>query len=502
MTRTLLVTDASLRAERVYGHAVGAVCGTLRLTYGELGSRCRRLASGLRARGVGRGDRVAVLMGNCHRFLESYTAVPGIGAAIVPLNTRDTPSEHAAVLRDCRPQLLIADEQHREIAIELAGTAAVIDPPAYERMIAGHDESELGVGVSEGDPAGLFYTGGTTGAPKAVVLTHRNLVANAFNMTIAAGYTAADSFLHAAPMFHLADGSSIYALSWLGARHVFVPRFDPATVLDTLARERVTCTILVPAMVAALLQRPDRMPPPTLRLMLHGGAAMPMALLRRAVAALDCSFTQAYGLTESSSLATMLPDEERLLDDPRAGSVGRPVMGVDLLVCCADGTPCPPGEVGEVTLAGPAVTSGYWNRPAETAAALRDGRLWTGDLGYIDPDGYLYLVDRAKDVIITGGENVYSTEVEQALTAHPAIAEAAVIGVPDQVWGERVHAVVVARSGTEPTLGEVRAFCKQRLAGYKCPRGLDVVDALPRSGAGKALKRELRARYAGVVTAP
>ncbi|MGH2352784.1 MAG: class I adenylate-forming enzyme family protein, partial [Chloroflexota bacterium] len=370
-------------------------------------------------------------------------------------------------------------------------------PEDYEQLVTASAEVEVGDEVAEEDLAGLFYTGGTTGKPKGVMLTHRNLVANAFHMSIGAGYGEADTFLHAAPMFHLADGSSIYALTWLGARHVFLPAFDPAATLDLIGRERVTCTILVPTMINAVVHHPQVAEADlrSLRLILHGGAPIAAELLRRAVTTLGCSFTQAYGLTETSSLAAMLPREERLLDDGRSRSAGRAVMGLELAVRRPDGAECPPGEVGEVTARGPNVTSGYWNQPEQTAEALRDGWLWTGDLGRADHEGYLYLVDRRKDVIISGGENVYSVEVEAAVCAHPAVQEAAVIGVPDETWGERVHAVVVVRPGHTLDVAGLLAFCKERIAGYKCPRSMEVLAALPKSGAGKVLKRELRAQH-------
>lgn len=406
------MTDALRRAEQVAGRRVAVSCGDLRLDYAGFGARCRGLAAGLCRRGVRRGDRVAVLMGNCHRYLEAYLAIPGIGAVIVPLNTRHAPAELRATLADSGARLLIVDDGHRDA---VGRGVPLVTESDYEQMAAISDAGDLGADGREDDLAALFYTGGTTGAPKAAMLIQRNLVANAFAMTIAAGYRSDDAFLHTAPMFHLADASSIHALTWLGARHVFVPRFEPGAVLDLMHRERVTCTIMVPAMIGALLRHPatSASPPADLRLLLHGGAPMVLDLLRRAVSTLKCSFSQAYGLTESSSLATMLAGEER--------------------------------EVGEVTLAGPGVFAGYWNRPADTADALRDGRLRTGDLGHLDADGYLFLVDRAKDVVITGGENVYSTEVEDAVRAHPAVTDAAVIGLPDVVWADRVGTPAGAR---------------------------------------------------------
>jgi long-chain acyl-CoA synthetase len=495
----LLLTDPLRRAERLYGRREAAICGEVRLTYAEFGARCRALATALRREGVGRGDRVATLLANCHRYLEAYTAIPLLGAVIVPLNTRHAAAEQRAILADCGARLLIADEAHRERAGALAPAidAVLLAPDDYERALAESKEVDSDPAIGEDDPAAIFYTGGTTGRAKGVMLSHRNLVANAFHIAVWAGYGEGDTYLHAAPMFHSADGSSIFALTWQGARHAFAPSFEPGAVLDQIARERVTCTVLVPTMIGMLLDHPALSTADlrSLRLIIHGGSPISAALLRRAVETLGCSFAQAYGLTEASSHLAVLPREERLLEDRRARSAGRAVMGVELVVRRPDGTPCAPGEVGEVTGRGPNFTRGYWNKPEQTAQALRDGWFWTGDLAQMDEEGYVYIVDRARDMIISGGENVYSVEVEEAIAAHPAVLEAAVIGVPDEAWGERVHAVVVPRPGQAVDQAGLRAFCRERIAGYKCPRSVELVDALPKSGPGKVLKRELRARH-------
>ncbi len=495
----LTLSDPLRHAERLYASREAVICGETRLSFAEMALRCRKLASGLIRLGVAPGDRVAVLMQNCHRYLEIYTAVPAIGAIIVPLNTRHSYAEQTVMLNDCLPELLIADETNADIARRLArnGVDLLLAPHDYEELIAGSTPSDLAVPIDEESPAALFYTGGTTGSPKGAVLSHRNLVTNAFSMTIGAGYNEDDRFLHVAPMFHLADGSSIYALTWRGACHVIQPRFDPASLVQTIERERVTCSIMVPTMINALVNHPASKTTDitSLRLILHGGGPMTTSLLRRAVATLRCSFTQAYGLTEGSSHIALLPREELLLDDRRIRSAGRAVMGVEIEARRPDGSVCDPGEIGEIAVRGPNMTRGYWNRPDETAAAIRNGWFHTGDLGYLDEHGYVYLVDRVKDMVISGGENIYCIEVEETLSAHPSLQVAAVIGVDDPVWGERVHAVVVPRPGQQVDAEALRAFCRERIAAYKCPRTIEVVDALPLSGAGKVLKRVLRDRY-------
>lgn len=495
----LVLIDPLLHAERLFARREAATNDSIRLTYGELGARCRRLMGVLRHRGVSRGDRVAVLMHNSHRYLEIYFAVPGVGAVIVPLNTRHTVEEHRAVLDDCDARMVIADDVFQDVINEMyaSGRDILSCPHAYEDLLADAESKEPDDRVHENDLAAIFYTGGTTGAPKGVMLTHRNLVANAFHITIAFGYRPDDVFLHVAPMFHLADAGSIHALTWQGARHVFLPKFEPTAVIGCIEQEQVTCLTGVPTMIQHLVEHPAiaKANLSSLRLIAHGGAPISAILLKRAASVLPCSFTQAYGLTEASSFAAVLPTEENLLKDARLHSVGRAAMGVELAVRRVDGSMCEPGEIGEITGRGPNFTSSYWRKPEQTAETLRSGWFWTGDLGHMDEDGYLYILDRAKDMIISGGENVYSTEVEAVVETHPSVLEAAVIGLPDEQWGERVHAVVVAKSGRELVAEDLRSFCKERIAGYKCPRSIELVETLPKSGAGKVLKRSLRARY-------
>jgi long-chain acyl-CoA synthetase len=298
-------------------------------------------------------------------------------------------------------------------------------------------------------------------------------------------------------MFHLADGASTYSVSWVGGCHTFLPSFDAGGTIDVIARERVTATLMVPAMLTAICEHPSA---PTadfssMRMVLHGAAPISTSLLKRSIDVMGCSFAQGYGMTEAAPLATVLDHEERLVDSPRLRSAGREILGVQATVRREDGELCQTGEVGEVVLHGPNIMLGYWNKPAETAEVLRDGWYWSRDLGYLDDEGYLFLVDRAKDMIISGGENVYSIEVEDALCTHPDVLEVAVIGVPDDIWGERVHAAVVLRAGAALSEADLRAHCHELIAGYKCPRTMEFLPELPRSGAGKILKREIRDRY-------
>jgi long-chain acyl-CoA synthetase len=489
------------RPEALYGDRPAYVDGTSRATYRELANRCRHLAGALQASGVGAGDRVAVLMANGHRYLECYFAIPGMGAVMVPLNNRLALPELRYILEDAGVHTLIADETYAGTAGQLADSVkqVIVGAAAYEEALAGATAAVLPVGVSDNDVAGLFYTGGTTGASKGVMLSHRNLLSNAMHATIALEYTAAEVYLHTAPMFHLADGASTYSVTWVGGCHTFLPSFDAGATIDVIAREQVTATLMVPAMLTAICEHPSAAAADfsSMRMVLHGAAPISTSLLKRSIEVMGCSFSQGYGMTEVAPLATVLDHEELLVDSPRLRSAGREIVGVQATVRRDDGSFCAVDEVGEVVLRGPNVMLGYWNKPAETAEVLRDGWYWSRDLGYLDSEGFLFLVDRAKDMIISGGENVYSIEVEDALCKHPAVLEVAVIGVPDDKWGERVHAAVVLRADTSVTETELNAHCHELIAGYKCPRSMEFVLELPRSGAGKVLKREIRDRYWG-----
>jgi long-chain acyl-CoA synthetase len=483
------------RATQVGAGRVAVRCGEVVLTYGETGERCRRLVGALERAGVRPGDRVGVVGPNCHRYLELYQAVTGAGMALVPLNQRHTVAELAYALEDSGTKLLFAGEG---LEVPRDSVERVIDlGDGYEEFIADAPEGGFPDTVTEDTLAGLFYTGGTTGASKGVMLTHRNLVANALHFQVCWPFDPETCWLIVAPLFHLAGSIHVLATVWNAGRQVVLPAFDPATALDLIERERVTATLVVPTMLAALteeqLARPRDVA--TLRLISHGGAPIATQTLLRAHDAFPgAELMHIYGATETAPIATVLPHEERLLDAPQVRSCGQPAVGVEVAVTDPDGLPMPAGDVGEVVVRGPNVMAGYWNKPEQTAQAMSGGWYHTGDLGYLDGDAYLYLVDRAKDMIVTGGENVYSTEVEDVLFRHEAVLEAAVFGIPDARWGEAVHAVVVLRS--EVAEDELMSHCRGAIAGYKVPRQIEVrAEPLPKSGAGKVLKRELRAPY-------
>jgi long-chain acyl-CoA synthetase len=487
--------DPLRRATQVGAGRTAVRCGEVELTYAETWERCRRLAGALRQAGLEPGDRVAVVGPNCHRYLELYQAVTGAGLALVPLNQRHTAAELAYALEDSGTRLLFAGAG---VDVPDAAVERVIDlGDGYEKFIADAPGGEFPDTVTEDTLAGLFYTGGTTGASKGVMLTHRNLVANALHYQVCLPFDPDTRWLIVAPLFHLAGSIHVLATVWNAGRQIVLPGFEPGAALDLIERERVTATLVVPTMLAALTEEQRARPRDvsSLRNISHGGAPIATQTLLRAHEAFPgAELMHIYGATETAPIATVLPHEERILDRPQVRSCGQPAVGVDVAVADPAGGPVPGGAVGEVLVRGPNVMAGYWNKPEQTAKALTGGWYRTGDLGYLDEDAYLYLVDRARDMIVTGGENVYSTEVEDVLFRHEAVLEAAVFGIPDARWGEAVHAVVVLRS--EVTEDELVRHCREVIAGYKVPRRIEVrAEPLPKSGAGKVLKRELRAPF-------
>jgi long-chain acyl-CoA synthetase len=469
-----------------------AVLGDGPLTYEELWARCLRLNGALAGVGLRRGDRVAVAAANSRAYLELYQTVPGAGYVLVPLNVRHTRAELAYALADSATSVIFTDLDPEPFAGLVKQVISL--PDQYEELLAGAAEQEPADDVvGEDDLAGLFYTGGTTGAAKGVMLTHRNLLANAFHFMACWPFTPHTRWLVAAPMFHAAGTIGVLSTVWNAGSHVFLERFDPGAALDLIEAYRVTATLGVPTMLAALADEQRRRPRDVSSLthLSYGGAPSPTETLRQAQAAFPAAtLLHIYGATETSPIVTLLPDQGQMLDNPRARSCGQPAVGVEVRIADADGNPVPTGEIGEVCARGPNIMAGYWNKPEETARALRGGWYRTGDLAYMDEEAYVFHVDRSKDMIVTGGENVYSSEVENALYQHPAVAEAAVFGVPHPRWGEAVHAALVLRSEVEEE--ELREHCRALIADYKVPKTFEFHRELPRSGAGKILKRELR----------
>jgi len=488
------------RALRTASDQTAVVCGDRRWTYREHGQRIRRLIGGLGELGLERGDRVAILAPNSDAYLELYTGAPAGGYAIVPMNTRHAQPELEYALADSGARVLFTDRDPGSLGdivdrVIPLGAGPLGD--GYEELLAGAPEGELDRTSTPDTIAGLFYTGGTTGASKGVILSHGNLIANAWHMLVAAQLAPDDIYLVQAPLFHAAGSLAVLASVWLGSVQVVAPAFDPGEVLDLIEREGVTATLGVPTMVAALAETNAAAPRDTskLRMLMYGGSPSTTEVLRRAHEQFpNAELVHLYGATETAPLVTTLRRHETKLDGSLGTSAGQPVVGVECVVRDELDVEVEPGHVGRVTVRGPNIMAGYWNKPEQTAEVLRDGWYDTGDLGYVDENANLFLVDRAKDMIVSGGENVYSTEVEEALYRHPMVLEATVFGIPNEAWGEAVHAVVVPRAEVSPE--ELIEHCRALIAGYKVPRSVELrAEELPKSGPGKVLKRELRAPY-------
>jgi long-chain acyl-CoA synthetase len=494
--------DPLRRAVQIAAGRPAVIDGNAIFTHKQLFERCARLGNSLARFGLEPGDRVAILAGNGHQFIEAYLGVPAAGFVIVPLNTRHAAPEIEYALRDSGARILLTDREPGEFAAFGDLVDHVIRfGPDYESLLASAMRLTVGEGVFENDLAGLFYTGGTTGEAKGVMLSHRNLIANALHWMAAVHHRGDDRWLVMSPLFHAAGSLVVLPAVWSGAAMITLRTFDPAPALDLIEKHHVTAAPGVPTMLAALAEEQNARPRQTgsLRLLAHGGAPIAGEVIRRVHQAFpSADLVEVYGATELSPLATALTGEQNFSDGPRAQSCGQALPGVEVRV--RDGAArreLPRGEVGEIVVRGANVMQGYWNKPEETAAVLRDDGYWSGDLGFMDDEGFLFLVDRSKDMIVSGGENVYSTEVEEVLYRHAAVLEAAVFGVPDEKWGEAVYAVVVTReehAEVDPRV--LIEFCREHIAGYKVPKTVEVRrEPLPKSGAGKVLKRELRAPF-------
>jgi acyl-CoA synthetase (AMP-forming)/AMP-acid ligase II len=485
--------DPLEHARRQFPHRTAVIDGETRLDYATLHERSLRLAAGLAALGVKKGQRVAVLAGNGHRYLEAFCGIPAAGMVLVPLNTRLAEAELRSILEDSGASVLLADRPVGSLGACVERVVSI--PDEYEQLLAARP-LPLDPSLDESALAALFYTGGTSGKPKGVMLTHRNLVANAFHKIVACSLTSRDAFLAAPAMFHVAGVAPLVGLVWLGATTVTMPSFDAGASLDLVERHRVTVVMPVPTMLAAMVaaQRARPRDVSSLRMLGHAGSPIANALIESAHATFrSVELAQFYGATETCSIVTCLRDEHRALGTPLLGSCGRPVPGVDVKIVRQDGTAAERGEAGEICVRGPNVSPGYWANALATEAAFEGDWYHTGDVGLLRDGDHLFICDRLKDMIVSGAENVYSIEVEDALLRHPAVVEAAVFGIPDPVWGESVHAVVVVASPNADLEAELRDHCRQFIAGYKVPKRIDLQAApLPKSGPGKVLKRALR----------
>ena len=493
---------------------VATVSGGRRRTWSDLADRAARLAAVLQRHGMARGDRVGMLGVNTDAYMDYMLGVWWGGGALNPINIRWSPAEVAFSLDDCQTEILLVDDQYASWGPELRERSKCLrvlihagDGPTpdgmlgLEEILAGADSVPC-ADSGGGDLAGVFYTGGTTGFPKGVMLSHDALLFNAVSNLLELGYASDEVILAIAPMFHQAGMCIVIRALVRGCPTVFCKTFDPGLVLSLIQAERASFTLLVPTMIQRLLEHPGlaEYDLTSLRRVLYGASPIGEGLLRLALSRLPgIQLFQGYGMTETGGPYTLLPPECHVVhehgESPRLRSAGRPVWGYDLRILGPDGAEAPCREVGEIVTRSEGLMQGYWGRPAETKAALRDGWMYSGDAGFVDEEGFLFIVDRLKDMIVTGGENVYSAEVESALSRHPAVSGCAVIGIPDQRWGEAVHAVIVPRDGDEVTIDGLRAHCREFIAGYKCPVSFELRDSLPLSAAGKLLKHVLRAPH-------
>jgi long-chain acyl-CoA synthetase len=479
------------RASRYYSERTALTPGGARVSFSELDNRVKGTAAALRAHGFVAGDRLALLLPNSPEYIELVFACSRLGVIAVPLNTRLSPAEIDRVLADATPRGLVRhpslptptisipwhwvqDQEPLETSNDLLPDV-IYDP---EAILA------------------LIYTSGTTGRPKGVMVTHANILANINHFNYWMRYTEGGVYLHAAPIFHIADFPAMFSAPAFGACQVTIPKFDLQSFCETVEHERVSHTILVPTMINMLTQFRDvkKYDLSSLAVLGYGGSPIAPELIERTRELLpQVKLVQVYGLSETG-LLTGLQDHEHTHD--RLSSCGRPCPGIDLRITDESGNSVEVGKPGELVVRGDNVMHAYWNNPVETSRAFRNGWFRTGDVGCQDSAGYCYILDRLKDMIVTGGENVYSGEVEAVIYTHPAVREAAVFGIPDPKWGELVMACVVTRPGFTLNADDLVSHCRQSLASYKVPRRIEFVDSeLPKSGSGKILKRTLRDRF-------
>ncbi len=501
------VGDWVSRRSNVHPEKEAIVFGELRLTYRDFNDRINRLTHALGKMGFRKGDRLALYSLNSNAFLETVFACARLGVILVPINFRLAPLEIQFLLKDSGARSLLSDTNLFSVIEEVVGNVdlkdlIIVGEPVpsgarpYEELLEGEPSSDpcLDDPAEGEDPFSLMYTSGTTGKPKGAILTHNNLFWNAVNSMHGFQLDSLTRFLISVPLFHAGglNGGAIPTL-YAGGTIVLEALFHPETTLDQIQKEKITFLGGVPLMFQMMLDLPafDTLDMGSVKTVMAGAMPVPVPLIK-AFQKKGISFQQSYGLTEATSSVCYLRHEDALR---KTGSAGKPFLHVDLRIVKEDGTEIEPGETGEILVRGGNVMKGYWNSPEETAAALQQGWLRTGDMATLDEEGFLFIKDRKKDLIISGGENIYPAEVESLLMEHPQVAEAGVIGVPDSKWGETVRAVIVPRQGEAPTLEDILGFCEGRLARYKHPKSVVLAGELPKNALGKILHKALRDQY-------
>ncbi len=507
-------------AAQQYPRRTAVVCGDQSFNYTEFADRTARLGGALRGLGVQPGERVAFLSANCHRLLESYYGVLEAGAVLLPLNIRLASLELAYILNDSETSVVLFEEQFAPllesfrkdlksvrtfVPLDFTSRTSWMLPQNYEDLLTAAAPYRTDVmQVDENSLAELFYTSGTSANPKGVMLTHRNIYLHALNVAINSGIDSESVELHTIPLFHANGWGVAHSLTYVGGKHVMMRKFETAEVFRLIEREGAQSLSVVPAMATALVNCPERpkFNLKSLERMNIGGAASSPTLVREVEEKLGCACFSGYGLTETAPVLTTARmkagvDWQGPARYEKQACTGHAIPGVEIRVVDAEGNdvPCDGKSIGEIVARSDGVMEGYWKQPEATAEVMRGGWFHTGDMATMDEDGYALIVDRKKDIIVSGGENISSLEVEKALLAHPGIYEVAVIPVPDDRWGEVPKALVVMKPGVATTENEVLEFCRGRLTHYKCPRSVEFLDTLPRTGTGKVLKKELRKKY-------
>lgn len=512
----MIVGDMLIRSSNKFPKKTAVVSEDLSLTFQELNTRVNRLANGLLGMGINKGDRIGVLVHNCHQFMEIFFAAAKTGAVFCPYNNHLKHTEMKDIINYSQPRFLIFDSDFEEL---IKAIMPELDSPeqyvclqklespqfkSYEDLVNSSGDTEPMVSVMEDDVMSMLFTAGTTGRPKGAMRTHRHLISDAVASAIELQVSYDERVLITFPMYHVAFEDNL-------VRHSFMPNtfyikreggFKPENVLEYISRERITRCQFVPTMIHRLIQVPDieKYDLSSLQMILYAAAPMPVELLKKAMNVFSCGFTQMYGQTESGPVTTLLKPEDHILGGSqkrleRLASSGQAAINYEIRIVDDDDMDVPIGQVGEIIGRSEAMMKEYWQMPEETASKLRNGWLHTGDLGRMDEDGYVYIVERKNDMIISGGMNVYPREVEEVLYTHPAISEASVVGLPDDQWGEIVKAVIVLNEGAEVTESEIISYCGERLAGFKKPKSVDFWESLPKSSTGKILKRDIRKKY-------
>ena len=492
-------------AESRAAHAA-LILGDRVTSFGDLASHAYRVANGLSSFNLKPQSRIALLTGNNDFFFEIWLGAALGNFVLTPINARLAPPEVAYIVNDSHAEVLIVDGPFRPLVEDIAGTLSAIrhiisldEHPTWPLYSSWRDEqlsTEVKASNDPGDTTVQMYTSGTTGFPKGVELSHTSVLACVRSMMGLTAWEPGEVALVTAPLFHTAGSAWASCALQSGGTIVLLRETTPANILQALEENKVTQALLVPAVIQMALQSPECKTKDfsSLKRMLYGASPITIPVLREALETFGCEMEQGYGLTETVGPVAMLRPDDHLNDD-KLQSCGKAVPGAEIRVVDQDGDDCAIGDVGEIVVSGVQVMNGYWNRPEDTATAIKDGWFHTGDAGYFDLDGYLYIHDRLKDMIVSGAENVYPAEVERVLEHFPGIAEGAVIGVPDEQWGEAVKAVVVAQPGANLSEYDIIEFARTQIARFKCPKSVDIVEAIPRNPSGKILKKVLRAPY-------